>query len=115
MTVSDADLLELNSLFGPVFERALETLDSVKIIVYKSPNRLCELIEIQGHSNHVYKLFPYVNYCPCQSFKHQVLHHRTQYTCKHVLAARIAQIFNKVEERVLTDDQFNFLMKNVNG
>ncbi|KAK0166908.1 hypothetical protein PV327_004377 [Microctonus hyperodae] len=80
---SDSILLQLYSVFGGVFERALELYDSGKVTkiitreanatgIWKEIDASRWLIEVKG-SGEAYILFPNINYCPCAAFRFQFL------------------------------------------
>lgn len=71
------------------------------------------LIEIKGENDRCYRVFPRINYCPCQAFKHQVLDKKSEVLCKHVLAARIAQILGKTVCHEVTTDQYLMLVRSM--
>ncbi|GFG32862.1 hypothetical protein Cfor_09295, partial [Coptotermes formosanus] len=50
---------------------------------------------VTGSSGIPYTLFPGVNYCPCPAYRYQVISSQIFLTCKHVLAARLAEITQK--------------------
>lgn len=106
-------ITELSNIFGDQFERAISIIDDQKITVYRSTSNNQQIIEITGSNNAVYKLFPNKNYCPCTGFKYQVLVQKVEYTCKHVLAAKIGILLNKVNETILTDKQLDNLIKEI--
>ena len=51
--------------------------------------------QVTGSSGIPYTLFPRVNYCPCPAYRYQVISGQIFLTCKHVLAARLAEITQK--------------------
>lgn len=103
----------LRHIFGGILEKALEIIDSDLIKLYTSVSRTREFLEAVGKNGVVYKFFPNINYCPCQSFKVDVLGKKSQPTCKHVLAARLAQLLGQLTEEVISDDTFNYLILEV--
>lgn len=112
--VTDDELQELFGLFGDTFERALNIIDKLIIKVYKKQVNNRTIIEIPGSNSSVYRLFPNVNYCTCESYQYLVLKSRTQYTCKHILAAKVALLTNKnTVTEVLTDFQFNVIVEHI--
>lgn len=104
-------MLELHGIFGETLKLALDIVDRDRVKIYRNTNLLRELIEIPGHQSVVYKLLPNINYCSCQAFQRKVLFEQQSFTCKHVLAAKLAQILGKVTEEIVTDDLFNFLIQ----
>jgi predicted nucleic acid-binding Zn finger protein len=55
----------------------------------------CCVIQVTSSSGIPYTLFPGVNYCPCPAYRYQVIGTKKFLTCKHVLAARLAEIIQK--------------------
>lgn len=108
--MSSEDLLELHGLFGDILDRALDLVDRNQIKLYIPASKNRQLLEVCGQNGATYKFFPNINYCPCKAFKHSVLATRTEYTCKHVLAARLAIILCRQKEEVISDDAFKFLI-----
>lgn len=106
-------ITELSNIFGDQFERAISIIEDQKITIFRTSSNNRRIIEITGSNNAVYKLFPNMNYCPCAGFKYLVLIQKVEYTCKHILAAKIGILLNKVTETVLTDEQINNLMKEI--
>lgn len=107
-------ITELSNIFGDQFERAISIIEDQKITIYRTQtNNYRRVIEITGSNNAVYKLFPNKNYCPCTGFKYKVLIQKVEYTCKHVLAAKIGILLNKLNETILTDKQLNNIIKEI--
>lgn len=110
----DEDLLSLHSVFGTVLERALDILEKYPTFVaYTTVNKARTLIEIKGENDRCYRIFPRINYCPCQSFQHQVLERKAQIVCKHVLAGRVAQILGRITVHEVTQDQYLMLLRSM--
>lgn len=111
LPVLDEELLSLHSVFGDVLERALGILEKYPIFVaYKIKYNPRTLIEIPGEHDRCYRVFPRINYCPCPSFKHQVLERKAQVLCKHVLAARLAQILDRIAVHEVDKGQYWLLI-----
>ncbi|XP_073948525.1 zinc finger SWIM domain-containing protein 7-like [Choristoneura fumiferana] len=111
---SDSELLALHSVFGVVLQRALDILEKYPTLVaYTTSDKHRVLIEIQGDNDRCYRVFPRINFCPCQAFKRQVIERRIQVTCKHVLAARIATILAKTVPHEVTAEQYLMLLRSV--
>ncbi|KAK0080759.1 hypothetical protein PV325_013369 [Microctonus aethiopoides] len=114
-------LLQLYSVFGGVFERALELYDSGKVTkiisreanatgIWKEIDASRWLIEVKG-SGEAYILFPNINYCPCAAFRFQVLRDQSDLTCKHILAAWLFCLNSeKIQHRHITRIQFKNLL-----
>lgn len=110
----DEELLSLHSVFGAVLERALDILEKYpSFTAYTTTNKTRTLIEIKGENDRCYRVFPRINFCPCRSFKHQVLERKAQVLCKHVLAARIAQILGRLTDHEVTQDQYLMLLRSM--
>ncbi|XP_029712182.1 zinc finger SWIM domain-containing protein 7 [Aedes albopictus] len=104
--LSKDHLLELESLFGrALLGRALSLLHGKKPIkLLRTPNGAGRLYEVPGSKfGVVYKIFPGINFCTCESFRYWVLQQRHQATCKHVLATRLAQALGQAEEETLPE------------
>uniref|UniRef100_A0A182Y4Q8 Uncharacterized protein n=1 Tax=Anopheles stephensi TaxID=30069 RepID=A0A182Y4Q8_ANOST len=103
--VDKTHLLELESLFGQaLLSRAIGIVYGKQpITVYKNvSDGQFHLIEVPG-SKHgtVYKVFPAINFCACESYRDWVLRQKRQPICKHVLAARLALILRRTKEEPL--------------
>ncbi|XP_053673611.1 zinc finger SWIM domain-containing protein 7-like [Anopheles nili] len=108
-------LLELEALFGHrLLLRAIEIIDGKQLItLYRTPDGDSALVEVPGSQlGTVYKVFPHINFCACESFRGNVLSENNQPTCKHVLAARLALILGKTTEKVLSEDTLISLKQN---
>lgn len=112
--ISDKELLSLHSVFRTVLERALEILQKYSTIVaYTTTNKSKVLLEIKGQNDRYYRVFPHINYCCCRSFKHQVIEVKAQVSCKHILAARLAQILDRITKHEVTQDQYLILLRSM--
>lgn len=101
-------------MFGAVLERSLDILEKyTTFVAYTTADKSRILIEIKGDNDRCYRVFPRINYCPCRSFKHQVIERKAQILCKHVLAARIALILGKTTEHEVTQDQYLMLLRSM--
>lgn len=110
--VQPRDYLELNSLFGTVLSRSLEVLETCVIKHYLSdfvdhPG----IIEVFGSTGKSYKFYTGINYCTCPSFTFDVIKHKSQYTCKHNLAARLAIILKRIQVVKTSRLKFKGLLK----
>ncbi|XP_058822199.1 zinc finger SWIM domain-containing protein 7-like isoform X1 [Topomyia yanbarensis] len=107
--LSNEDLLELESLFGqPLLGRALNLVYSnTPIKLYRTPNSVLQLLEVPGSKiDVVYKIYPGINFCTCESYRYWVIKHRQQATCKHVLATQLAQPLGRIREEIVTDKAY---------
>ncbi|KAL4712351.1 hypothetical protein ACJJTC_001512 [Scirpophaga incertulas] len=112
--ISDEDLLMLNTVFGPVLQRACDILEKYSTLVeYHTLENRRSLIEVKGDNDRCYRVFPKINYCPCQAFKHQVLDKKAEICCKHVLAARLAQVLGRTTTHEVTQEQYLMLVRSM--
>lgn len=110
-SVADTDLLELNGIFGNLLSQALDIIERDRVTIYRRASDQREYFEIAEDHNITFKLLPYMNYCLCTEFQEKVITTSEQYTCKHVLAARLAGIINKVKIEKVSDDTFTFCLQ----
>lgn len=92
--LTDEALMALHSLFGRPFEKALELLET-SCVTYLRATGGRYVVQVTGSSGILYTLFPGVNYCPCPAYRYQVIGTQMFLTCKHILAARLAEITQK--------------------
>lgn len=108
----------MSGLFGDeIVESALDLIDSKRLKLYTTTKNLRQFIEIESNYQTgltTVKLFPNINYCPCKYFRENVLLNDTRYTCKHVLASKLAIISGKISIEIIADDLFNFLLQQIN-
>ncbi|KAJ9576168.1 hypothetical protein L9F63_006990 [Diploptera punctata] len=107
--LTDDALLALHSLFGSPFEKALELLEKNCIAYFRAPGGRY-VIQVIGSSGVPYTLFPRVNYCPCHAYRFQVVGSQTFLTCKHVLAARLAEIVDKGRDISVTNVELSRIL-----
>lgn len=104
----------MRSLFGETLDRALYILDHTAITRYDLIDGNRKLLEVKGSTGCVYKLLPNSNFCSCEAFKYQVLlgHGPHQhFTCKHVLAGRLAPFLGRLQVERVPSDKFAILMQ----
>ncbi|PNF36989.1 hypothetical protein B7P43_G08041 [Cryptotermes secundus] len=101
MEVTDEALMALHALFGRPFEKALELLEA-SCVTYLRATGGRYVVQVTGSSGIPYTLFPGVNYCPCPAYRYQVIGTQMFLTCKHVLAARLAEITQKGRDLPVT-------------
>lgn len=114
------DLLQLRALFGDLLERALDLLDHCSasgggtgIVCFRPSSGDRCVLEVPGsQAGVVYKLLPDTNYCCCSSFRYQVLLGH-QFTCKHVLACKLAALLGHWRIETVTVAQFGVLIEQV--
>ncbi|XP_053660882.1 zinc finger SWIM domain-containing protein 7-like [Anopheles marshallii] len=97
-------LLELESLFGQaLLSRAIGIVYGKQpITAYCNSDGQCSILDVPGSKyGTVYKVFPGINFCACESFRDWVLKQKRQPTCKHVLAARLALILRRIKDEPL--------------
>ncbi|XP_069671425.1 zinc finger SWIM domain-containing protein 7-like isoform X2 [Periplaneta americana] len=102
--VTDETLLALHSMFGSPLEKALELLETNCVVYLRSPQGRY-VIQVTSSSGIPYTLFPGVNYCSCPAYHYQVIGTQTFLTCKHVLAARLAEIMHKGRDLSVSSDE----------
>ncbi|XP_055608342.1 zinc finger SWIM domain-containing protein 7-like isoform X2 [Uranotaenia lowii] len=111
--ISKEHLLELESLFGQaLLSRALQLVhdDKKPIKVYLTANAVSRLYEVPGSKYPaIYKIFPGINFCSCESFRYWVLQNRHQATCKHVLAVWLATSLGRIQEETVSEKAFQQL------
>uniref|UniRef100_A0A182Q0J1 SWIM-type domain-containing protein n=1 Tax=Anopheles farauti TaxID=69004 RepID=A0A182Q0J1_9DIPT len=99
--------MELESLFGQaLLSRAIGIVYGKQpITAFCTTDNKCGLVEVPGSKpGTVYKVFPSINFCGCESYKGWVLKQKRQPTCKHVLAAQLALILNRKKEQTIEAD-----------
>lgn len=112
LLVADKDLLELHGIFGPLLQEALDLIERDKITVHQRVSDQREYIEIFEHENVICKLLPNINYCMCSKFQEKVIDTAELYTCKHVLAAKLAHLIgNNIKVETVSDDVFTFSLQ----
>lgn len=122
-TVLADDLLQLRALFGDLLERALDILDRCNVVAvggagglicFRPPTGDRCVIGVPGsQAGVVYKLLRDTNYCCCSSFRYQVLLGTQQFTCKHVLAGKLAALLGLWRIQTVTVAQFGVLIEQV--
>ena len=120
--LTDAVLLNLYNFFGGVFERALELYEQGRVThifpsetiaatSHSDKSNARYLVQVRGLSGEIYTFFPDINYCTCASFRCQVLHDRSLFTCKHILAAWLSALTkDKLSYQYITEKQFQNLL-----
>uniref|UniRef100_A0A182MRK8 SWIM-type domain-containing protein n=1 Tax=Anopheles culicifacies TaxID=139723 RepID=A0A182MRK8_9DIPT len=102
--LENSHLLELESLFGQaLLSRAIGIVYGKQpVIAYCNLDGQCSLLDVPGSKyGTVYKVFPAINFCACESFYDWVLKQKRQPTCKHVLAARLALLLRRTKNEPL--------------
>ncbi|XP_021936299.1 zinc finger SWIM domain-containing protein 7-like isoform X2 [Zootermopsis nevadensis] len=107
--VTDEILLALHSLFGKPFEKALELLES-SCVVYVRCGQGRYVVQVTGSSGTPYTLFPHVNFCSCPAYRYQVISTQKFLTCKHILAARLAEIMQKGRDLSLSVEELTRIL-----
>lgn len=98
-------------LFGCQIQSALDIIDREKVTIYRRAGDQREYIEVIEHQSSICKLLPNINYCMCVTFREKVITNNEWYTCKHVLAAKLAKLTGKAKLETTTDDAFTFSMQ----
>ncbi|KAG4076839.1 hypothetical protein HA402_004441 [Bradysia odoriphaga] len=113
--VTDGELRDLSGIFGETLDRAAEIILNGSIKLYKRQVNNRTIIEIAGSNDSVYRFFPNTNYCPCEAYQYHVLKSRSEYTCKHILAAKIALLCldHRIVTEVMPDAQFNVIVESI--
>lgn len=114
-SVTSQDYLELQSVVGPVLERALRVVDSTTIKHYislESPHHK-GIFKVPAASGDglSYTFYVDINFCPCPSFEYDTVQNKRQYTCKHQLAARIAKLLGKTKVIHLPETRFKRVLE----
>lgn len=107
ISVERRDLLELSGIFGELLPEALGIIDHDKVSVCRRLRNQRDYIEIFENQNTFFKLLPNINYCMCATFHHKVIIRNEFYTCKHVLAAKLALLIGKIKISTLSHDAFS--------
>lgn len=111
--LSDSHLLELHSVYGDITEKALGLLENSVFVCYTTVNKLLKLYQVKGSSGALYVLYPNINFCECSAFKYQVCKSDPVYlTCKHILAAKLAEITGRFKEEHLPVNTLINIMQN---
>lgn len=112
ISVEGKDLLELSGIFGNLLPEALDIIDLDKITIHQNLSRHRKYIEIIEDHGTVCKLLPNINYCTCSIFHEKVILSNELYSCKHILAFRLASLIGKVKVReASTDAAFAYSMR----
>ncbi|KAH8310557.1 hypothetical protein KR044_001950, partial [Drosophila immigrans] len=125
---------DLTALLGEdLLERSLRLIDEWDVITYYTPDRFREIVEFVSKRNsaHVVRILPGINYCKCRYFQQRVLQLKLDpepelrhdpepnsdcvaFTCEHVLAQRLHQLFNLASrEQILTPGQFRYFHEDI--
>jgi predicted nucleic acid-binding Zn finger protein len=68
------------------------------------------VFQVTGSSGMPYTLFPHVNYCPCPAYRYQVISTQKFLTCKHILAARLAEITQKGRDLTVSVEELTRIL-----
>lgn len=102
-SVSSDQLLILFSLFGDLLSRSLILVDKKAITLYTHKDK--RIYSVRSDKDR-YLVQPDVNFCPCPSFRYQVVQSDAEHTCKHVLAARLATILGRQFKSNISEEYF---------
>lgn len=101
--LSDSHLIELHSVYGDILEKALVLLEESVFICYMTAHKAFKVYQVRGSSGTRYILYPDLNFCECSAYKYQICKSDPAYlTCKHVLAAKLAEITGKFKEETVS-------------
>lgn len=103
----------LRQLFGDILDRALDLIDRDQIKLYIPISKNSHLLEVCARNGVVYKFFHNINYCPCETYRYSVVITQTASTCKHVLAAKLADILDRYKVEIISEDAFKYLSEEV--
>lgn len=68
------------------------------------------VFQVTGSSGTPYTLFPHVNFCSCPAYRYQVISTQKFLTCKHILAARLAEIMQKGRDLSLSVEELTRIL-----
>lgn len=103
----DSDLIQLHSLYGDLAEKALLLLESSVFTILQTGDKKLKVCQVRGSSGTLYTLFPHLNFCECSAYKYHVCKTDPDFiTCKHILAAHLAEITGKFKEESLANNSF---------
>lgn len=105
--LSDSDLKHLHSIYGGVAEKALLLLESSVFTILLTDDKKLKVYQVIGSSGTQYILYPNLNFCECSAYKFHVCKNDPDFiTCKHVLAAHLAEITGKFKEVTSVNSSF---------
>jgi len=107
--VSDERLMQLQLLFGPTLEHALDLVDRQRVVqaVANPSGRTCFQVSSTGKNTEIY--FCFDHYCSCPSFLFTVTKGEALF-CKHQLAAFLAVALNKIRRQDMDDSAYAKLL-----
>lgn len=110
--INDAVLSSYNFLLDKNLPRALQIIDSGGVRCLQAEKSKRTVFQVRGKSaSDNYLVFP-EHYCSCQAFFYEVVGRSEAPYCKHQIAARLADRYNKcpvviVPDQVLTEILLN--------
>ncbi|KAH7301760.1 hypothetical protein KP509_23G041100 [Ceratopteris richardii] len=110
-SLSDEQLSMLHFLYGKNLERAMRILDQngVYRIVGEPSKRVVFQVVGESKNSEKYLCFP-KHFCSCHSFFFDVVGRGEQLSCKHQLAARIAEALEIRQHMVVPDEKLAILL-----
>ncbi|KAJ4815312.1 Zinc finger SWIM domain-containing protein 7 [Rhynchospora pubera] len=110
-SVSDDQLSILNFLFGKNFERATRIVDEggVKRVSGIPSRRSLFLVVGESKRKEEYICFPQ-HLCTCYSFFYDIVNRGEQISCKHQIAAQLAEAVGAHQEVEVTDEQLALML-----
>ena len=90
-------LLKLNEVFGQTLVSALELLDKGNVTEITSDGSGRKMYQVKGTSGICYLIFPDIWRCSCPGWLHNTLINDESITCKHILASKLVEAFDKAK------------------
>ena len=109
-TISAEVLLALHALFGNVLAGALDLVDRGLVTAVRGQTSGRRLLCVKGSSGLRYTIFSASHFCSCPSYQFGVLG-KGGLTCKHLLAARIAEASGNVTTDEVKEDQIKMMVE----
>lgn len=105
--VTPSQYLQLFALFGDLLSRALILVDKRAISQYTYQDQPPIYAVTSGKDR--YLVQSGVNFCSCPSHRYQVTQSNAEFTCKHVLACRLATILCRHTTTAASEEFFTAL------
>uniref|UniRef100_A0A1B6EWP2 SWIM-type domain-containing protein n=1 Tax=Cuerna arida TaxID=1464854 RepID=A0A1B6EWP2_9HEMI len=101
--LSDVDLIQLYHIYGDISEKALTILENSSIVRFVTEDKTVKIYQVEGSSGIQYLIYPNYNYCACSAYKYHVCKIESLYlTCKHILAAKLAEITQQFKDETIS-------------
>ncbi|MEM3736817.1 MAG: SWIM zinc finger family protein [Candidatus Bathyarchaeia archaeon] len=106
--LSDGQKAKLSAIFGKRLVNALKAVDelAVKKYVFEPSGRLVWVVVGKERD---YQVIPAANYCSCDDFYFHVIEGTTP-ICYHILAQKLAELLDRFEIIVDSDDIYDVLV-----